>query len=243
MSAPQFFVDGPALRPGERVTLSPEDSRHALRSLRLRPGEAVALADGSGLVADATVAGEEGGLALVEVHAVRDHPAPRPALVVAVAPPKGDRLAWMVQKLTELGAARIELLRTERGVRAFDERRSDRAEARLRAIAREAAMQSRRPRIPRIVVDAKLPGAPDPGTRAILLHGEGERPFGESLAPPAPDRVLLLVGPEGGFADAEVARAVAAGAAVASLGAGTLRTETAAVAAAAIALHRFGLLG
>src|SRR4029450_6478894 len=113
MSAPRFFVDD--VGEGE-VLLSEVDSRHALRSLRLRPGDEVSMADGRGAVGRGVIAAERGGLALVRVEEVSRLVRPGPAVSVVFAPPKGDRLSWAIQKLGELGVDEAGLMQTERAV-------------------------------------------------------------------------------------------------------------------------------
>jgi 16S rRNA (uracil1498-N3)-methyltransferase len=237
VSAPHFFVetlDGPT------VLLSAEDSHHARRSLRLRPGEAVTVADGRGGWGEGRLAGDASGLAIVRLDRVTRLERPRAEVVVAMAPPKGDRLSWAVQKLAELGVDELELLEAERSVRRPGGAGLDR----LRAVAREAAMQARLPFITRVGEHpGRVEDLPKEGSRVnVMLHPAWGRPLSEAL----PDRatgVRLLVGPEGGFSDDEVERAVHAGAALASLGSGILRTETAAIVGAALMLARYGRLG
>jgi len=248
VSAPHFFVERlEGNGPGHSVVLGRSDSRHALRSLRLRPGEEVTVADGRGLVARGALRGEQDGLAVVEVVDLARFDRPSPPVEVAMAPPKGDRLWWAAQKLGEIGADRLSLLKTERTVRSQRGGSSDRTVERLASIAREAAMQSRRPFVMEI---GGTEGLAAPLTallaagRAVLLHGGADRPLREVLHDHPPQAgVVLLVGPEGGFSDQEVGQAVAAGAAVAALGPGILRTETAAVVGATLALARYGRLG
>ena len=114
MATAHFFVDELA---GPRVTLGPEDSRHALRSLRLRTGEAVSLADGRGAVARGHLTGEEGQRAVIQIDEVGTASRPMPAVSVAMANPGWDRLRWAVQKLAELGTSEVLVLETKRSVR------------------------------------------------------------------------------------------------------------------------------
>jgi 16S rRNA (uracil1498-N3)-methyltransferase len=242
VSAPHFFVD--QLAEGASVALRDEDAHHARRALRLRPGDEVSLADGAGALGIGVLT-DDGSAVTVRVREVRRVARPTPTVCVALAPPKGDRLPWAVQKLTEVGADRIALVDCERSVRRWTDDREVNARRRLEAVAREAAMQSRRPFIPAIEgpwpFERALRGeVPDDhivvlweGARASLTHALHE----------TMKAVRLVIGPEGGFADREVAAARDAGAALASLGEGILRTETAALAAAVVALHRLGRLG
>jgi 16S rRNA (uracil1498-N3)-methyltransferase len=244
VGAPHFFVDPAAAvgaGPGATVSLSPEDSRHALRSLRLRPGQAVTLADGRGWWADGRLAGGGGGVATVSVLEVRTVAREHPEVSVALGPPGADRLAWAAQKLTELGVDEILLLRTERVARWWGPGRERAPLERLLRVCREAAMQSRRAFLPALGLrglDQALAEEPRP----VVLWERATAPLRETLpTPPAP--VRLVVGPEGGLSDGEAERARGAGAPLASLGPRILRTETAAVAGAALVLAGLGRLG
>ena len=238
MSAPHFFVDH--LDESE-VLLSQGDTRHALRSLRLRLGDEISLADGNGTVGRGKLRGERNGLAVIDVEEVSRVVRRGAVISVALAPPKGDRLSWAIQKLGELGVDEVVLMRTARSVREI---RSERGEglARLRAVAREAAMQSRRAFVMEVGTDAAfedclaIGGAP-----AIILAQAGERGL-RALLPEA-GGVRLLIGPEGGWSEEEVQAARQAGVWMWSLGSSVLRTETAAVVAATLVLAQFGRLG
>jgi 16S rRNA (uracil1498-N3)-methyltransferase len=249
VTAPHFFVEHlDALGSDGIILLSAPDSRHALRVLRLRPGSDVTLADGGGRFARGRVDGERDRLAAIEVLEVETRQEPVPRVTVAAAPPKGDRLAWAVQKLAEIGVDEVDLVRgAERAVRTP---RGDREQARgdrLRRIAREAAMQSRRPfvmEVGEVSIDAALSGAA-PDEPVLMLWEGASRPMRPALdaVPEAATAVRILVGPEGGFSGSEVDRARAAGAAILSLGPAILRTETAALVGATLVLARFGRLG
>ncbi len=241
MTAPHFFVD--RLEGASTALLSIEDSKHALRSLRLRTGEEVTLADGLGQWAEARFAGDEQGRAAFDITRAerRDHP--KPYVSVALAPPKGDRLSWAIQKLAELGVEEAVLIETERSVRAWPADRAGRMLERQRTVAREASMQARSPfvmevRVARDLDEMLCP----PGSPAVLLTEGADRPL-STVLPEGVEGVRLLVGPEGGFSEAETRRAESSGANVASLGSSILRTETAAVVGAALVLAHYGRLG
>ena len=246
VTAPHFFVSALGdVHPGETVRLSPEDSRHALRSLRLRPGEGVTLADGTGWSARGGMQPADGDAAVVEVLELEFAEQASPRVIVTMAPPKGDRLAWAVQKLVEVGVDELWLLAdAERAVRR--PKRGDRervAEGRLERIAREAAMQSRR----RFVMEVgwtTFEEAIDPAGDPVLLLWEGAtQPMHAEPIDGSAETVRLVVGPEGSFSDVEIEQATVAGAKPVSLGPAILRTETAAVAAAVLVLGRLGRLG
>jgi 16S rRNA (uracil1498-N3)-methyltransferase len=242
VTAPHFFVE--LLKgPDTTVSLSPQDSRHALRSLRLQPGEEVSLADGAGTVGRGRLAAEEDELAVVrveEMHRVVRRP---PVVSVALAAPKGDRLSWAVQKLAEVGTDEVVLLETGRSVRTWGEGRADRAAERLRTVAREAAMQSRQPFVmevtPPVPFQEAYPTLPAMG---VLLWAGAKAGLDRAL-PDQATGVRLFVGPEGGFSEQEIDSAKEEGLLEASLGPSILRTETAALVGATLVLARYGRLG
>jgi 16S rRNA (uracil1498-N3)-methyltransferase len=241
---PHFFVEpGRGIETGSRISLSPEDSQHALRSLRLRPGDAVSLSDDDGTVATGRLVAGEGGLAVIEVDEARRVVRRGTLVSVAMAPPKGDRLAWAVQKLAELGVDELILLRSVRTVREWTGERSDRALRRLEAVAREAAMQSRQPFVMRVVDILPLDDVVAVrGAVVVVLDPSAVTPLSACL-PPEATAARLVIGPEGGLTEEELERTRELGARVGALGESILRTETAAVAGAALALHRYGRLG
>ncbi len=211
-SAAHVFVESLA-----DLTLLPDDAHHLFRVLRIREGECVTVSDGRGNWQVTQVVGQ----ALRCVGEPTCEPAAA-QLTIATAIPKGDRAEWMVQKLTEIGVAEILLLHCERSVVRWDADRAARPLARLRRVAREAAMQSRRVWLP--MVSGPVPIAD------VLAHHE------VVVAEPAgvPVGVLgwkpreVVIGPEGGFSTAELAAARA----MVALGANVLRIETAALVAA-----------
>lgn len=244
MSLPHFFAGAP--EPGETVVLEAEDAHHALRSLRLQEGDELTSSDGAGAVARCRVVRARHLLLEAEVVERTVEPAPRPALTVLLAPPKGERLSWGVQKLTETGADAVVLVEAPRSVRRWTEERGTRTVERLRSVAREAAKQSRRRTIPRVSGPrpwgAALEAALGEGTTVLLWEGASAGLL-QLLPEAVPERLTLVVGPEGGIPEQDATRAEEDGALVASLGPNVLRTETAAVVAAAVALARYGRLG
>jgi len=170
VTAPHFFVER---LPEGVVTLSANDSRHALRSLRLRAGEAVTLSDDDGTVGEGVLKREEDGLAVVEVRRTRRIVRRGTLVSVALAPPKGDRLNWTVQKLAEIGVDELLLMRTERSVRTWEAEREERVLGRLREVAREAAMQSRRAVVLRVGGGGSLPEALRPPPAGVVV-GDGD---------------------------------------------------------------------
>ncbi len=208
-----------------------EDRHHLERVLRLRSGEAVSVADGRG--GWRRCAYRAGGLE--PVGEVVFPPEPTVVVTVGFALTKGDRPEWAVQKLTELGVDRIVPMVTARSVVRWEAGRAERHLGRLRAVARQAAMQSRRLRLPDIDAvrspsDLLAPGC-SPGDGVALAVPGGDGP---SLAQPT-----VLVGPEGGWSPEEEAASPHR----LGLAPGVLRTETAAVVAGAyLCALRAGIL-
>lgn len=240
MSAPRFFADD--VGEGD-VLLSEGDSRHALRSLRLRPGDDVSLADGRGAVGRGVIVAEREGLAVVRVEEVSRVVRRGPVVSVAFAPPKGDRLSWAIQKLGELGVDEAILMQTARAVRDVRPDRSGQALARLRTVAREAAMQSRQAFIMEVTAGVSYEECLATGGAPAVMLAQTGQPGLRALLPAEAGGVRLLIGPEGGWAEEELEAARASGVALWSLGTSVLRTETAALVGAALVLAHFGRLG
>lgn len=236
MTAPHFFA---ASVEADRITLTGADARHAVRSLRLRPGEEITVSDGAGAVVTARVVEARAAL-VAEVVSRRAVPPPRPLLRVLQALPKSGKLEPVVRKLTEVGVSEIVPFRAARSVVRWDSAKAAANLARLRAVAREASMQSRRAWLARVGEVARLEDLPPGG---IVLHEEAAERLGAVLPPAPPDEVTLVVGPEGGFDPGEVAALAAGGARSVSLGPSVLRTETAGLVAAILVLAKYGVIG
>lgn len=213
-AAAHVFVADP-----EDPVLAPDDRHHLTRVLRLRDGEAVTVADGRGRWRECVW--RDG--ALEATGPLRDDEAADPPVTVAFALTKGERPEWVVQKLTEVGVDAILPFRAARSVVRWDEGKAAAAADRWRRVAREAAMQSRRARLPYVAEVTDFAGA----VSALATGGALAAPGGE---PPDLVRPALLVGPEGGWAPDELA----CGLPVVGLGPTVLRAETAALAAAVV---------
>jgi len=203
----------------------------------------VTLSDDDGLLASGRLGGEEDGRAAVEVTSTKRVVRRGVVVSVALSPPKGDRFAWAIQKLAEMGVDEVIPVRTSRSVRDWDGQRWRRVETRLRTVAREAAMQSRQAFVTRVVDPMPLEESLRvSGASLVVLAPMGSVRLRECL-PEDATAVRLVVGPEGGFEPSELDRAIEFGATVAGLGDQILRTETAAVVSVALVLHRYGRLG
>ncbi|HEU5442291.1 MAG TPA: 16S rRNA (uracil(1498)-N(3))-methyltransferase, partial [Steroidobacteraceae bacterium] len=237
----RVYVPGP-LTSGRRHAIEGEAASHISRVLRLRTGDALTLFDDRGGEYAARIEEFRKGAVIATVGdrstAVRESPL---SLTLAQGVSRGERMDWVVQKATELGATRIVPVLTERTVVKLDEKQAERKLSHWRGIVTAACEQSGRDRIP--AVDAPL-------TLTGFLEGVDRRAMRVMLSPaaglgiadltPPEAGVVVLIGPEGGLAEAEQQSALAAGFAAVRLGPRVLRTETAAVAALALLQHRFG---
>ncbi|HEX2316310.1 MAG TPA: 16S rRNA (uracil(1498)-N(3))-methyltransferase [Thermomonospora sp.] len=238
MTAPVFLAE-PGRLAADRVVLDGPEGRHAVTVRRLRPGERVDLTDGAGLLAECLVAEVSGKDTLVlDVLTRHRYDPPSPRLVVVQALPKGDRGELAVETMTEVGVDEIVPWQADRCVTRWRPDRRDKALARWRATAREAAKQSRRPRLPDVPdlattdqVAARLATA----ARALVLHETATTPL-RTVDLPGEGAIVVVVGPEGGITDAELTRFTGSGATPVRLGPTVLRTSTAGTAAAAVLL-------
>jgi len=223
----RFFVD--EIR-GGAAELTGDDARHLTRVLRVEPGQRYEISDGhtAWLAEIAEAHGPRVVFRLIEPIETAGLPV---RIVLCAALIKFDRLEWMIEKVTELGVDSIqpiEAARSEKGLLQASAKRSER----WVRIAREAAEQSRRLRVPEILPAVRLD--------VCLREFQGYR-LEEDTAPPLlglleqspASEIRLLAGPEGGWTDAERESAARAGWLPASLGPRILRAETAAIAAVA----------
>lgn len=226
MTVHRFFV-APADAVGDRFPLPASIERQVRRVLRLRDGDRLVLLTGDGQSVSCRL---QAGVCLVERRDVAGgEPAHRLTIVQALL--KGDGLEEVVQQGTELGVASFRLVISERCIaRELSPRKLER----LRTIAREAAEQSERALVP--AVDGPAPLETSFAAGGVLLAERHDGRRLRDLPPPG----SAIVGPEGGFSDAELAAAEGAGVELAGLGSRILRSRTVAVAVAAAVLSRTG---
>ncbi len=214
--------------------LTPDDAHHLIDVLRLRAGSKVLAADGDGVYRSCTLSevekvsrggrGSRAALARLRPDGAARRAGRRDRQIgVGLCLGKGERPEWAVQKLTELGVDEILLLDSARGVVRPDDQAMERRLARLRRVAREAAMQCRRLRLPVIAGPLSLAQAIDVAPGLVALAEPGAAPIDASVS-------SVFVGPEGGFVPDELGLAPL----LVGLPGYVLRTETAAVVAGAL---------
>jgi 16S rRNA (uracil1498-N3)-methyltransferase len=251
MALPFFYIS--SFTPGQQeIMLDEDNSRHVIQVLRMRPGEALRLADGNGTLLDAVILDDHKKKCRVAIQAATTEP-PRPTRVtIAISPVKNTaRFEWFLEKATEIGVSTIIPLLCER-----TERQSIRTD-RLRNILVSAMLQSQQAWLPVLaepIPFSQLLAQMAPGQIHMRQMAEGQVPVGQTTtgqayiahlleAPRAtaslagitrPDASLILIGPEGDFSPKEVETALAAKLIPVSLGHNRLRTETAGIVAATL---------
>ena len=209
----------------DRPHLADDDRHHLERVLRIRQGSELTISDGAGRWRTALLDREVVPTGQIELVL---EPTP---LTIGFALVKGAKPEVIVQKLTELGVDRIVPFEAERSIVRWDEARARKAIVRLRAVARAAAMQSHRARLP--VVD-------DVTALDLLVRESGAALTDREGGPPSVEHRVLLVGPEGGWAPGELRNALPR----VCLGEHVLRAETAAITAGALLTAlRNGIVG
>ncbi len=236
MTDPLFLADPgdiAAARPGSTITVGGDEGRHAATVRRLRVGESVMLADGAGRGVRGTVTAV--GKSTIEVRTAELLRAPAdPLEIVAVqALAKGARSDIAIEAMTEMGVDRIVAWQAARSIVRWDAKAA-KGLAKWRTSATNAAKQSRRLRVPRIELadTGQVAGLLADADLALVLHEEAAQPL-RALPVPASGRVVMVIGPEGGIAPAELEAFTRAGATTVLVSDAVLRTSTAGVVALA----------
>jgi 16S rRNA (uracil1498-N3)-methyltransferase len=235
VTVPLFLVDAASLSE-QPVVVSGSDGRHAVDVRRIRVGERVRVGDGSGRLVEGSVAAIARGAMTVTAERRWSVESPQPRLVVVQALAKGGRDTDAVESMTEVGVDEIVPWSAARSVATWTDRVGDR----WSATAREAAKQSRRAWVPTVAGCASTQGVVDrmaTAALAVVLHESAETSLA-GVDVPASGEVVLVVGPEGGITDEELAAFAAVGAPAYRLGGTVLRTSTAGVAALSVLLAR-----
>jgi 16S rRNA (uracil1498-N3)-methyltransferase len=220
----------PGLSPGvDVVTVDGEEAHHILTSRRRAVGDVIWIFDGRGTVARATVVAKERRARTLRVQVQEREfvPRVRPHVELACALPKGERQAVLLDMATQLGITDFRPLLCERSIA----RPGPQAARRWHRICIEACKQSRRPHVPAVHA-ALTPAQAVASTNSDCTIWVADQKGMPLHARPSPrtKHLLLMVGPEGGFTDAEITGVADSGAQLINLGAGILRVETAAVA-------------
>lgn len=251
------------------VTITGDDAHHITRVMRGRVGDVVICSDGESREAKVEITAI--GQGSVEASIVEMIPMTQEAAVdvwIAQSLPKGDKLETVIQKCTEIGASRFVPFISERTVVQYDDKKEAKRLDRWNKIAKEAAEQAHRNRVPRVDASVSwkrlLELIPEVDAAYFCYEKQSTQQFRELLglvfagngqtedksADPGATtkaerrkKLLLIVGPEGGFTENEALQAEAAGAKAVGLGKRILRTETAAMVGLTCILYESGEMG
>jgi 16S rRNA (uracil1498-N3)-methyltransferase len=238
------------------VTITGGDAHHITRVMRAQLGDKVICSNGFNREALVTLTSLEKDT--VQADILQELALTNEALIevwIAQSLPKGDKLETVIQKNTEIGAARFIPFVSERTIVQYDEKKAGKLQERWDKIAKEAAEQAHRNRVPEITKPLTwkqtLQLAAQVDLALICYEKESGlqlkqllcQTFSRDDVTPPSGKVLLLVGPEGGFSEKEINEAIAAGCHSISLGARILRTETAAMVALTCILYETGEMG
>jgi len=229
---PVFFADVASAVVGGRVVLGGDEGRHASDVRRLRLGESIDLTDGAGVLLHGVVIDVRRGELGVEVRDRVDVPLPTLLLTVVQALARGGRDEQAVEAMTEVGVDHVVGWEAARNVAHW----TDRTQAKWTSTSRAAAKQSRRAWCPQIsgpVSTSEVATLCAAADLAVVLHEAASEPLA-GLAFPAAGEIVVVVGPEGGIADEELAALATAGAHAVRLGDTVLRSSTAGLAALAV---------
>ncbi|MBW4032094.1 MAG: 16S rRNA (uracil(1498)-N(3))-methyltransferase [Acidobacteria bacterium] len=223
---------------GARVSVTGEEARHGVSVARVRIGERIAIGDGAGFLAWGAVVTATPNELAIEVDEVRHDPEPEPPLWLAQALAKGDRDELAVQAATELGAAGVIPWAAERSVSRWEGLKETKGRERWVSIVREASKQAIRSRVPEVAALATAAALAALPGRLLILDPVADVAMSE--VPLGPERITLVVGPEGGISAREFALLAESGATRVRLGREVLRTSTAGPAALALVNVRLG---
>jgi 16S rRNA (uracil1498-N3)-methyltransferase len=233
VTPPVFVADDVA---GDRVVLTGPEGHHAATVRRVKVGEPVDVVDGRGTRVSCTVAAVERDIVRLSVVRRTTEPAPSPRIVLVQALAKGDRGELAVELATEVGVDEVVPWAAARCIVKWEGERGGKALRRWRSAAREAGKQSRRAWLPEVLeqhTTEQVVHRARAAAMTLVLHESAATPLA-GLTLPTEGDVLLVVGPEGGVRDEEIAALEAVGAVAVRLGASVLRTSTAGAAAASV---------
>lgn len=242
MVEPLFRLEGAArLTVGAEALLDGAEGKHAVGVRRMRAGEAIQLTDGHGVRLRGTVATVADKTLTVTVREVIAEPQPAARLVLVQALAKGDRDELAIQAATELGAWAIVPWQAERSISRWDSAKAAKGVERWQMIVTEAAKQSLRawhPEVRQPATTRELCAGVSAFDTVLILDPTAAVAL--TALPALQGDVAIVVGPEGGISDGELAELEAAGAKRVRLGSEILRTSTAGVAAIAVLQAKLG---
>lgn len=229
---------------GATVSITGAEAKHAVSVSRIRVGETLSIGNGAGLVVTGEVTEARPDLLSVVAQTVTETPRPLPSLVLAQALAKGGRDESAVQSATELGVDTVIPWAAQRSIVRWDAAKASKGRERWHSIVREASKQSMRPWVPVVgdVSTTKQLAGLCASALVLVLEPTADRRLTaiDRAELEAHEQIVLVVGPEGGVAEGELASFEEAGAVLVKLGDGILRTSTAGPAAIAVLNAQLG---
>lgn len=223
-------------QPSEQLELTGDTYHHMIRVMRMEPGDQVYIAFTDQVIVAKIITIEPERVWIKEVLKETQQKELPVQITIASGYPKGDKLEWVTQKATELGAFAIQAFPAKASVVKWDAKKRQKKQERLQKIALEAAEQSHRSYCPQVTLFdsmTHLTATFSEYTHILIAYEEAAKlgehgVFAQTISKLEPDdRILLLFGPEGGFSPQEIALFEAQGALCCALGPRILRTETA----------------
>ena len=231
---PRFYCPQP-LVPGTTIDL-PEAVAHHIAVVRLAPGERITLFNGEGGEVQASIVSvaKRSVTAAIQTHIAREVELPY-AVTLAQALPEASKMDWIIEKAIELGAAGIVPLAAQRCVVRLSSERAEKKLAHWQAIIVSASEQSGRNRLAQLapLQEFNQWSRQQDLHQRIILTPRAEQSLADWARHQPPQAVTVMIGPEGGFTEAEEKAAIAAGAIGLAMGPRILRTETAGLTALA----------
>lgn len=242
MSVPRFYI-APANWREDALTLDEDEVHHCVEVLRLQAGDRVVVFNGQGVEASAEIITARKRLVELKTLEVQSSTPPPARVSLGQAIPKGKNMEWIIEKATELGAAEIYPLVTDRTVVRLDADEARRKQVKWQRVAIEACKQSGQNWLPVVhapqTMERFLASQPQAACLLIAAIEEDAKQL-KSLLPhnaSVPASAMVLVGPEGDFTPAELAAAKAYGFQSLTLGPIILRAETAAIYCLSVLAH------
>lgn len=241
----RFFIKNSL---SEEIIINDQDAHHISKVLRLQAGDTIAVIDPDGRAGIAQIKQCSTDHVNLVLQGVLEETKEAPIQVcLAQGLPKSDKMDYIIQKAVELGIATVYPVQMDRSVVQYDASKKKARRERWQKISEEAAKQCGRSLVPSVEpiqnLDELFSHIPDDVTIIMLYEGQAEKGFRQILEEKPAAAYLLLVGPEGGFSNKEVAAAQKHGASVVTMGPRILRTETASLAAIAMIMYEYGDMG
>ncbi|OYD07655.1 16S rRNA (uracil(1498)-N(3))-methyltransferase [Paludifilum halophilum] len=242
----RYFINPDQVSDGQ-IEIYGDDIHHVKNVMRLSAGDCIICCDGEGIDYRVRIQQVEDHRILCRIEErFLSEGEPKLRITVAQSLPKREKMEWVIQKGTELGADRFQPFTSARTVVKLDGKKASKRRERWRRIAKEAAEQAHRGRIPVVEPLLDWNGLLQSFTaydRVFFAYEKGGHPLKEVAKFPSDASLLLVIGPEGGFPESEAEEAKAAGAVSIHLGPRILRAETAPLALLACLLYSNGEMG